>query len=105
MGYLAVFLCSVALTLVLIPFCIKLAQKSDFLDYPSTLKIHGRPTPLLGGLAVFIGFWVAVLLGLAFFKLTFSRELIGILTGATAVAVLGQLAELFGEIGVRVVGD
>jgi UDP-GlcNAc:undecaprenyl-phosphate GlcNAc-1-phosphate transferase len=91
MGYSAVFLCSVALTFALIPFCIKLARTSDFLDYPSALKIHGHPTPLLGGVAVFVGFWVAVLLGLVLFRSPFSQELIGILVGGAAVAGLGLI--------------
>jgi UDP-GlcNAc:undecaprenyl-phosphate GlcNAc-1-phosphate transferase len=89
MGYLVILVCSIVVTLALIPFCIRLARRSDFLDFPSALKIHSRPTPLLGGLAIFVGFWVAILLGLVFFKLPFNHELIGILIGATTVAGLG----------------
>ncbi len=89
MLYIAIFATSLATAFVIIPVLMNLATKLNFLDYPSALKIHARPTPLLGGLAVFVGFWVAILLGLALFKLPFSQELIGILVGGTAVAGLG----------------
>jgi UDP-N-acetylmuramyl pentapeptide phosphotransferase/UDP-N-acetylglucosamine-1-phosphate transferase len=52
MEYLIVFSSSLLVVLFAIPFFVRLANKLDFLDYPSSLKIHMRPTPLLGGVAV-----------------------------------------------------
>jgi|GEM_PF-73034 len=89
MNYLITFLCSLVVVLATTPILIKLAKRFDFLDYPSALKVHTRPTPLLGGLAVFIGFLFALLLGLILFDLSFSADVVGILTGGALVLTFG----------------
>ncbi|UCB51982.1 MAG: sugar transferase [Candidatus Zixiibacteriota bacterium] len=61
----------------------------DYMDYPSALKVHTSPTPLLGGLAVFIGFSAALTLTLGFFDLPFSSDLLGVFVGGTLVVCLG----------------
>lgn len=53
----AAFLLSFALT----PLAARLAWRFKILDVPDARKIHARPTPLLGGAAVFLGFLAAVL--------------------------------------------
>jgi len=75
--------------LLIIPFFIRLARRLDFLDYPSALKIHATPTPLLGGLAVFAGFVVAVLAGVTLFAPALGEDLVGILVGGALVVGLG----------------
>ncbi len=50
------FLFSFALT----PLAACLARRCGILDVPDARKIHGRPTPLLGGVAVFSGFLISV---------------------------------------------
>ncbi len=45
------------------PICIALAHKLNFLDFPTTsLKNHRQPTPYLGGLVVYLGMLVALML-------------------------------------------
>ncbi len=41
-----------ALTVLLLPLVIKLCRRWRVLDFPGPLKIHARPTPRLGGVAV-----------------------------------------------------
>jgi UDP-GlcNAc:undecaprenyl-phosphate GlcNAc-1-phosphate transferase len=89
MGFLAVFFSSVAVTLAMIPLCIRLARRSDFLDYPSALKIHSNPTPLLGGLAVFVGFWAALLVGTATLRLPLDSDILGLFLGASLIVGIG----------------
>jgi UDP-GlcNAc:undecaprenyl-phosphate/decaprenyl-phosphate GlcNAc-1-phosphate transferase len=48
--FLACFVLSTALTRV----CMRLAVATDFLDHPRGRKDHPRPTPLLGGVAIFL---------------------------------------------------
>jgi UDP-GlcNAc:undecaprenyl-phosphate GlcNAc-1-phosphate transferase len=43
---------------------IGLSNRLDFLDYPVGRKAHSRPMPFLGGVSVFISFWIVVLAGL-----------------------------------------
>jgi UDP-GlcNAc:undecaprenyl-phosphate GlcNAc-1-phosphate transferase len=89
MSHLIIFLSSFVLSLAVIPALISWANKIGFLDYPSALKIHTKPTPLLGGLAVFIGFLVALLLGFYLLDLPFNRDMIGILIAGALVVAFG----------------
>jgi UDP-GlcNAc:undecaprenyl-phosphate GlcNAc-1-phosphate transferase len=71
------------------PLLIKLANKFDFLDYPSSLKIHMKPTPLLGGVAVYVGFLTALLLGLILLGLPSNPDILGVLIGGGLVVAVG----------------
>jgi UDP-GlcNAc:undecaprenyl-phosphate GlcNAc-1-phosphate transferase len=48
------FLLTAGLTFVLI----KLSRLKKIYDYPNGRKIHKKPTPFLGGVAVFVSFWL-----------------------------------------------
>lgn len=65
-----------------------LALRVGMVDLPGPRKVHLRPIPLLGGLAMYGGVVLAILLtfqGLA------RTQIVGILTGATLVAAVGIL--------------
>lgn len=91
MIYILTFFVSFLTALFLIPLLIKVAKRLNFLDYPSVLKIHTNPTPLFGGLAVFIGFSLALILALGLFDLPFNSDMVGILVGGALVVSLGLL--------------
>lgn len=57
MEYLLAFLLSLLLSAVLVPPTIWLARKLDLVDQPGERKVHQQPTPLLGGLAIFVAFF------------------------------------------------
>lgn len=66
------------------PFIVPLAHKIGAIDQPSLRKIHHKSTPLLGGLAIFYGFIVAVLcFGIMDFQMR------GILLGSIIIIILG----------------
>jgi len=55
------FLAAMALTVIFTLLVKKLAWRLDILDRPDPArKIHKKPTPLLGGLAVFFGFFLVL---------------------------------------------
>src|SRR5687767_2953663 len=58
----AVFGVALAASLAGTPMARELARRWGVLDQPSHRKVHLNPTPLLGGLAVYGAFWLAVLL-------------------------------------------
>lgn len=87
--FLITFISSFALVLVIAPHLTRLAKKYDFMDYPSALKIHAKPTPLLGGLAVFIGFWVALFISTTALKLPLDSDIFGLFLGASLVVGIG----------------
>ncbi len=61
MTVLALFLVAAAASLALTPLAASASRRLGFMDDPGPRKAHAAPTPLLGGLAVFL----AVVLGMA----------------------------------------
>lgn len=66
----------------------RLALRYGLVDLPGPRKVHLKPIPLLGGIAIYLAFILAILLtnhGIP------QRQVIGILAGATLVATVGVL--------------
>ncbi|RLT57364.1 MAG: undecaprenyl/decaprenyl-phosphate alpha-N-acetylglucosaminyl 1-phosphate transferase [Chloroflexi bacterium] len=61
LAYLIVFIVALAASLVGTPLARRMARSFGVLDQPSARKVHRTPTPLLGGLAIYAGFWVSVI--------------------------------------------
>src|SRR3989344_1634888 len=59
--YLLPFWSALILSIILTPLIRKLALKWQIVDYPTPRKIHSRPTPLLGGVAIFLSFTLMTL--------------------------------------------
>jgi len=68
------------------PLARRIAVRVGVVDQPAARKFHARPTPLLGGVAVYAAFIVALL---AFGERFYIREAVGILVGATFCSLLG----------------
>ena len=67
------------------PFVKKLAYKVGAIDVPKdNRRMHKVPIPRLGGLAIFLGFFLSVLL-----FADINREVRGILIGAVMIVILG----------------
>ena len=75
---------SFLVTYFLTPFCRRLALRFNILDNPNWRKIHDRPTPLLGGLAIYLGFSVSLLLNDVFLP-----DMKILLFGATLIFLMG----------------
>jgi UDP-GlcNAc:undecaprenyl-phosphate GlcNAc-1-phosphate transferase len=89
MNYFFIFLSSLVVVLAITPVIINLAKKFDFLDYPSGLKTHPRPTPLMGGLGVFLGFLVAIFLGFFIFHLPWDRTFFSLILIGGLIVLVG----------------
>ena len=61
LAYLTVFGVALGASLVATPLAKGLARRVGVLDQPSQRKVHLSPTPLMGGLAIYAGFWASVL--------------------------------------------
>jgi UDP-GlcNAc:undecaprenyl-phosphate GlcNAc-1-phosphate transferase len=66
----------------------QLALRTGMVDHPGPRKVHVEPMPLLGGLAIYFGVLIALLVSMDGPAL---RQVIGIYLGATVVAVVGIL--------------
>src|SRR5579872_3545626 len=66
----------------------QLAMRVGMVDRPGPRKVHLQPIPLLGGLAIYFGVLIALLVSMDGPALT---QVLGIYSGATLVAVVGIL--------------
>jgi UDP-GlcNAc:undecaprenyl-phosphate GlcNAc-1-phosphate transferase len=95
--YLAVFVATAALTLLLTPLALQLALRTALLDHPGEIKAQGSPVPYLGGAAIVIAFAAAVL-GAAVVRPPVSglEELAIVLGLGVALALMGLLDDIRG---------
>ncbi len=84
--YMLIFASALAVAVGGTPVVRRLALRLGVIDQPSARKVHLKPVPLLGGLAIYVAFIVALLLFGNRFGLT---ELISILVGASLMSFLG----------------
>jgi UDP-GlcNAc:undecaprenyl-phosphate GlcNAc-1-phosphate transferase len=97
-SYLVAFFSSLALAYALTPLFQKIALKFKILDHPvANIKIHSKPTPYLGGLAIWLAF-ITTLLGVRLFTHFPSgtlRNLRGIFYGGTLIMALGLIDDIW----------
>src|SRR6202790_159144 len=86
-GLLAFLIASSASLLLTVPVR-ALAIRVGMVDLPGPRKVHLKPIPLLGGLAIYGGVMLAILI---VFDGAARAQVIGIVSGATLVAVVGFL--------------
>lgn len=72
-----------------VPLVIRLSRRVGALDRPHGYKIHLEPVPLLGGVAVYVGFAAALFTILRFPDASRHADIFAILGGGLAVLVLG----------------
>jgi UDP-GlcNAc:undecaprenyl-phosphate GlcNAc-1-phosphate transferase len=83
-AFLVAFLGSLGLT---IPVRF-LALRYGMVDQPGPRKVHVKPMPLLGGIAIYLGFVLAILFSLRQIPV---EQIIGIVAGASLLAIVGLL--------------
>jgi UDP-GlcNAc:undecaprenyl-phosphate GlcNAc-1-phosphate transferase len=86
-GLLAFFIALSASLVITVPVR-ALAIRVGMVDLPGPRKVHLKPIPLLGGLAIYAGVMIAILI---VFDGPARAQSFGIVTGATLVAIVGFL--------------
>lgn len=85
-----VFLCSLLLCYYLIPLVVQLACRLHILDLPDgNIKVHEKPVPYLGGLAVYLAFIETLAL---FYP--FNNHILWLLLGSTLLLFVGLIDDL-----------
>lgn len=83
-AFVVALISSLALTIPVRWFALRVGM----VDKPGPRKVHVNPVPLLGGIAVYLGFVLAILFTL---RGEPQQQIVGILGGATLVAMVGLL--------------
>ncbi|MFH0794551.1 MAG: MraY family glycosyltransferase [bacterium] len=95
---LITFFSALVSTLIVTPLLIRWAHRLNLLDQPDERKIHGRPTPYLGGVALYLALAVTFLVVAMSDPALFlnPRPFEGFLVGATLVVLVGLLDDVWG---------
>ncbi len=88
--YLLAFLISLGVSWFITPLIIRLALRFKILDVPEKNKIHKKATPRLGGVAIFIAYFVSLLL-----TNSLNSGCSLIVFGGLVVLLLGALDDIF----------
>lgn len=90
--YISIFTIPLLLSLVLTPYIISLAKYAGAMDIPNERKVHKFPIPRLGGLAIYLSFFISLVLCIYFNPtINFLNPSTGImlLVSLTLVLILG----------------
>lgn len=79
------------ISFLITPWVIKKAFDWGAVDLPDYRKVHLKPMPRMGGLAVYIAFVIAVLIGIPL-----NLSTIGLLVGITCITIVGLLDDIKG---------
>ena len=88
-GYIIIFFVALTVSTVATPIARRVAIRLGVVDMPGARKIHASPIPLLGGVAVYLAFVLAVLLLGGDHPPGFLRQPAAILAGGSLVAAVG----------------
>ena len=101
LSFLAFFAATFLLAVIFVPLVKKVAVKVGAIDYPTKIKIHKKPMPRLGGIAVFLAFLLVVLFDLIFGHRILGgvidlKHIIGLLIGGLIIVGVGVWDDIYG---------
>jgi UDP-GlcNAc:undecaprenyl-phosphate GlcNAc-1-phosphate transferase len=106
-GILAAALIAAFLTAWITPIVLRYAEKSKAVDMPEARRVNTRPMPRLGGVAIYLGFLIAVILTVTLRQFsragqhTWTMQILGVLLATTFVAVVGLIDD-FRDLSAKV---
>lgn len=98
MKYLLAIIIAFSSVFILTPIFMKLAFKYNFTDKPTKRKQHKGETPLCGGIAMFIGFFIAYFI--VFYNYSFDEKY-GIFIGSLLILIIGIIDDYYKSIGIE----
>lgn len=88
--YISVFLFALMATYILTPLTKQLALSIGAVDIPNNRRINKKAVPTLGGIAIYLGFLIPIIL-----NMPLNKRLIGILLGGTFILLIGIIDDLY----------
>ena len=96
MDYFITAIIALFVSFISTPIVKRIAIKLGAVDIPKMdRKLHKGPVALLGGLAIIVGFLVAILYNIAFGEIQLNRPLTGLLAGIFIIIVCGFLDDRY----------
>lgn len=91
MRYLLILLVGFLIVFILTPYMKKVAFKINFVDLPTKRKKHEVPMPLLGGVSIFIGFFITCVI----FVRPFDKKFFSIFIASLLVLLVGLVDDFY----------
>ncbi|WP_279326140.1 MraY family glycosyltransferase [Bacillus sp. FJAT-47783] len=88
--FIMIFILTFLISTISVPFVIKLAKSIGAVDKPNNRKVHNKPIPRIGGLAIYMAFCVGFVFISMFASLNYS-----ILLAATVIVITGFIDDKF----------
>ena len=91
--YIWAFVVAMIVALLVTPLVILLAKKTGAMDAPNDRKVHKKPIPRIGGLAIYAGFMAAIIFVAIKFGLNgeMIKETVGLTFSGSLIVALGLL--------------
>lgn len=89
--WLYVMLSSFLLAYLMVPVMKGVAEYFNVYDTPDSRKLHGKPVPKFGGVAIYIAFITVLLI-----NFHFSVQLKGVLLGSLVIVAVGLFEDIYG---------
>jgi UDP-GlcNAc:undecaprenyl-phosphate GlcNAc-1-phosphate transferase len=88
-------LATATLTYVLTPVARLVALKVHIIDRPGVRRVHLKPTPRAGGLAIYAAFWIGAAMSYKVLDLRLSAGISSLFWGSTTIVLIGLLDDKF----------
>lgn len=87
------FAVALIVSLAITPLIILLAKKTGAMDAPNARKVHKKPIPRIGGLAIYAGFMASIIFIVIKYGLDAEmiRETVGLMLSGTLIVALGLI--------------
>ena len=91
-----VFVTALVISYILTPYAKRLACKLGAIDVPKdNRRVHKKPIPSLGGIAIYLSFIITVIMSAMFNKnISLNSEFKGILLGVTLIVAIGIIDDI-----------
>lgn len=93
--YMTAFATAFAVSLFATPYAKKLAYKFKAVDYPRARGMNKEPVPLMGGLAIVLGFVISVMILTPFIDDFHTKQFAGFIAGAVIIVIVGMLDDVY----------
>ncbi|NEW62039.1 undecaprenyl/decaprenyl-phosphate alpha-N-acetylglucosaminyl 1-phosphate transferase [Granulicatella sp. zg-ZJ] len=94
MGFVLMFIATMIMSYIGTHIWCKWATKKGFLDVPNERKVHNRPIITMGGVVIFIVYWLAVFLLTVMFRLVV-REQVPLFFASLVIFVTGIIDDRY----------
>lgn len=97
-GLLILLFCaSLGLSLLFTPLMIKIARGLRIFSMPGKRRVHTKPVPFLGSIAIYVSFFICLFIAFQAYpqtKISFSHEIKGLFIAGTLILLLGLWDDL-----------